>query len=118
MKLFRFDPEVGTSIHRYNSSGFTISNVMHLPDDAVIRCAYLDPSGIIGDHQATVPQLFLVVQGEGWVRGKTSDQTRIKAGQAAYWEKDEWHESGTETGMTAMIIEGLNINPAEELPPV
>ena len=52
--------------------------------------------------------LFLVVQGEGWVHGEESDRTRIRAYQAAYWEKGEWHESGTETGMTAIIIEGEN----------
>jgi len=42
----------------------------------------------------------------------------IKAGQAAYWDNEEWHESGTETGMTVMIVEGANIDPAKRMPPV
>lgn len=116
MKLFRFDPKTGTIIHQYNSSSFTISKVLHLFEEAVIHCAYLDPAGVIGYHQATVPQLFLVVQGEGWLRSETSDRISIHAGQAAYWDKNEWHESGTETGMVAMIIEGFNIDPAKQMP--
>ena len=118
MKMFRFDPEVGKSMDRYNSSGFMISRVVHLFDEAVVNCAYLISGGVIGDHQATLPQLFLVVQGEGWVGGETSDKTSIKAGQAAYWEKEEWHKSGTETGMTVIIIEGVNFDPAKLMSPV
>jgi hypothetical protein len=118
MKIFRFDPEVGRNIDRYNSSGFIISRVAQLFDEAVINCAYLDAKGVIGYHQTTVSQLFLVVHGEGWVRGELPHRTSIKAGQAAYWDKEEWHESGTETGMTVVIIEGVNVNPAKLMPPV
>jgi len=52
-----------------------------------------------------MPQLFLVVQGEGWVRGESPETRSITTGYAAFWEKDEWHESGTESGMTAIVIE-------------
>src|ERR671919_459938 len=106
MKIYRFDPEVGKSIDRYSSSGFVISKVAHLLDEAVINCAYLNAGGIIGYHQATLPQLFLVVQGQGWVRGESPERFSIQTGQAAYWEKEEWHGSGTETGMIAILIEG------------
>ena len=116
MKIFRFDPEVGKGIDHFNSSGLIISRVVQLFDEAVVSCAYLRAGGIIGYHQATIPQLFLVVHGEGWARAENSDRTSIKAGQAAYWEKGEWHESGTETGMTVMIIEGVNFDPAKLMP--
>ena len=116
MRIFRFDHEAGKSIDRYNSSGFTISNVVHLVGEAVVNCAYLEVNGVIGYHQAAVPQLFLVVQGEGWVRGEAPERNPIKAGQAAYWEKGEWHESGTETGMTAIIIEGEKIDLTKLVP--
>ena len=116
MKIFRFDPEVGKGINHFNSSGFILSRVVQLFDEAVVSCAYLSTGGVIGYHQATLPQLFLVVRGEGWVRAGTSDKTSIKAGQAAFWEKGEWHESGTETGMTVIIIEGINFDPAKLMP--
>ncbi len=117
MKIYRFDSEVGKSVDRYASSGFVISRIARLFDEAVVHCAYLSPQGVIGYHQTTACQLFLVVQGEGWARGEEPDRTPIKTGQAAYWEKDEWHESGTETGMTAVIIEGMNFDPAKLMPP-
>jgi quercetin dioxygenase-like cupin family protein len=116
MKIFRFDPEVGKSIEHFQSSGFLLSRVAHLLEEAVVSCAYLGANGLIGDHQATLPQLFLVVVGKGWVRGGSSDKISIEAGQAAYWEKGEWHESGTETGMTAIVIEGTNFDPAKLMP--
>lgn len=110
MKLFRFDPGVGKSVDAYESSGFVISRIARLYDEAVINCAYLKPNGVIGFHKATIPQLFLVVQGEGWVRDGFSERVSIRTGTAAFWEKEEWHESGTETGMTAIILEGVKID--------
>lgn len=119
MKIFRFDPEVGRSIDAYHSSGFIISRIIHLFGESVLHCAYLKTQGVIGYHQATAPQLFLIVDGEGWVRGKTPEsRCSIKAGQAVFWEKGEWHESGTETGVMAIIIEGEDLDPTNTMPPV
>ncbi len=116
MKIFRFDPEVGKSSEHYKSSGFIISRIAHLSNEAFVNCAYLSGNGLIGYHQATSPQLFLVVQGKGWVRGESPNRTPIQAGQAAYWEEGEWHESGTEVGMTAIIIESPNLHPEKLMP--
>ena len=110
MKLYRFDAEVGKNIDLFGSSSFVISKIAHVFEDAVIRCAHLGINSVIGYHQTTIPQLFLVVQGAGWVRGEAPDRTPIKTGQAAYWGKDEWHESGSETGMTALLIEGMKLD--------
>jgi quercetin dioxygenase-like cupin family protein len=116
MKLFRFDPEVGKSIEAHGSSEFVISRITHLLDEAIVNCAHLEANGVIGFHQAVIPQLFLVVQGEGWVRSASPERTSIQAGQAAYWGKGEWHESGTEMGMMAIIIEGVNIDFSQLVP--
>jgi len=110
MKIFRFDSKVAKGVDAHGSSGFVISRIAHLFDEAVVNCAYLEADGVIGFHQATVSQLFLVVQGEGWVRGESPERISIQAGQAAYWEKDEWHESGTQTGMTAIILESVRFD--------
>ncbi len=110
MKIFRFDRETGKNIDRYNSTGFTLTSVAHLLEEAMIQCAYLEPGGLIGYHQAAVPQLFLVVQGNGWVRGESPERIRIQAGQGAYWQEGEWHEAGTETGLTAIIIEAVRFD--------
>ncbi len=116
MKIFRFDSQVGKNIDHYKSSGFILSKVARLSEEAFINCAYLSAKGLIGYHQATTSQLYLVVQGQGWVRGESPERISIQAGQAAFWSEGEWHESGTETGMTAIIIENANLDPAELMP--
>jgi hypothetical protein len=35
--------------------------------------------------------------------------------QAAFWEPGEEHESGSETGMVALVIEGDSLNPDQFL---
>ena len=116
MKLFRFDVGVGENIDRYASSGFVISKIVRLSDEAFVNCAYLNANGVIGYHQTVGHQLFLVVEGKGWVRGAEPDKTPITAGQAAYWEKGEWHESETKTGMTAILIEGEKLDLSKLIP--
>jgi quercetin dioxygenase-like cupin family protein len=116
MKLYRFDIEAGEAIDRFGSSGFVISKIARWMDGAAVNCAYLAPQGVIGFHQTTTEQLFLVVQGEGWVRGAEPERTALTTGQAAYWEREEWHESGTETGMIAILIEGAKFDLARLTP--
>lgn len=118
MKLFRFDRSAKKSIDAYGSSGFVISRIAQLIGEAVLNCAYLEENGVIGYHQAAAPQLFLVVEGKGWVRNETSERISVEAGQAVFWDKNEWHESGTETGLTAIIIEGNKFDLSKLMPAV
>ncbi|WP_367643890.1 cupin [Bacillus sp. THAF10] len=75
-----------------------------------IGCMHLGQNGIVGYHQATVPQLLIVVQGEGWVRGEEDKYRRVTQGNAVLWAKDEWHETKTEQGLTAIVIESEELN--------
>lgn len=36
---------------------------------ATIGYMYIDGEGTVGHHPAPIPQLFIVVEGEGWVTG-------------------------------------------------
>ena len=116
MKIFRFDPEVGKEIEQFGSVKAIISKVVHLDDEAVVNCVYIRPNGKLGYHQAASQQLFLLVEGQGWIRGETEEKLAVHEGQAIYWEQGEWHETGSENGMTAVIIEGINVDPAELMP--
>ena len=118
MKIYCFGPEVGKEIEQFGSVNTVISRIVHLDDEAVINSVYIRPHGKIGYHQAAAPQLFLVVEGEGWVKSESGENIAIKGGHAVFWEKDEWHESGTETGMAAVIIEGMTIDAAKLMPPL
>ena len=113
MKIFRFDAEVGREIDKFGSINFILAAVAQLNSDSRISCFHLGVNGVVGYHQAVSPQLFLLVQGEGWVRNEMSGRITLTAGRAAFWEKGEWHESGTDTGLMAIVIESELLNPAE-----
>jgi hypothetical protein len=118
MKLYRFDAEVGREIDAFDSANFVMSKVLRLTAETRVSCAYLGPNGRVGYHQAPVPQLLLVVQGEGWVRGEAADHTPVTAGHAVFWEQGEGHETTTATGLTAIVVESETLDPADFMPPL
>ena len=113
MKIYRFDSQVGKSESGFGSTNLVISRIAQLAGETSIVCMHLGPDGRVGDHQAVSPQLFLVVQGEGWVRGDQGELLPITAGRAAFWEKGEWHAAGTGTGLVAIVIESALLDPRE-----
>jgi quercetin dioxygenase-like cupin family protein len=68
------------------------------------------PGGVVARHPAVVPQLYVVVRGSGWVSGAAGEHQPIEAGEAVLWEQGEEHESGSETGMTAVVIEAESMD--------
>ena len=118
MKLFDFSNEVGRQLTLFDSKNTVYTPIITQDNGTKVSCMHIAPQGVIGFHQATIDQLFLVVQGEGWVRGEEEKRTQIRAGTAAFWTAGEWHESGSETGMMAIIIEAENLDPASKLPTV
>lgn len=116
MKLFRFDEQTARAIERFDSVHAKFARIMRTPESVHIGCMHLGAGGVVGHHPAVVPQLFLVVSGEGWVRGEDDVRVPIAAGQAAFWTAGEGHESGTERGMVALVIEGEGLDPESFMP--
>jgi hypothetical protein len=121
MRIYRFDAEAGRPISHFGSD-FVMTRIAHIVGDRsataelFMGCMHIGAGGSIGFHQATVPQLFLVVAGAGWVRGEADVRQPIVPFEAAFWQEGEWHEAGSKTGMTAFVIEGEGVNPAQFLP--
>ncbi len=113
MRIFRCDETTGHPISQFGSVNVMISGVVRTDGSLQIGRMQLGPGGIVGYHQAVGAQLFLVVEGEGWVRGEGPERHTIRAGQAAFWENGEGHESGTEQGMVAIVIEGEALDPGQ-----
>ncbi|HLS36463.1 MAG TPA: cupin [Bacillota bacterium] len=111
MKIYSFQKEVGRKVTKFNSD-FIMSRITQTKGKAQIGCMHLEENGIIGYHQAVVPQLLLIVSGEGWVRGETEEFKMVRCGEAVFWEKDEWHETKTDTGLTAIVIESEELDTA------
>lgn len=115
MKIFRFGPQVGRKIEQFESANVILSGIAWLNTEAQVSCMYINPDGVVGYHPATTPQLFLVVQGKGWVRGETAEQAPVHPGDAVFWDAGEGHASGSALGMTAIVIESASIHLAQNL---
>jgi quercetin dioxygenase-like cupin family protein len=116
VRIYSFGAADGRPISQYGSERLTITGIVRVAGgDVQVGCMHLEPGGRVGAHQATPRQLFLVVRGTGWVRGPELEQTPIVADQAAFWEDGEEHESGSETGMVALVIESDTLDPDQFL---
>ncbi len=112
MKRFRFDPAVGVPITQFDSRNVVIARGVRTTTFTQVGVMHLSAGGVIGCHQATLPQLFMVVAGAGWVRGASDARVPITVGQAAFWTKGERHESGTDSGMSAVVVESETLDPS------
>ena len=110
MRILRFDVD-GRSIEHHGSRAFTHFRIAALAGDGVVNCIRLGPGGLIGRHAAAAPQLFLVVEGAGSVSGGDGHGCPIRAGEGAYWEPGEEHETRTDDGLVAVVLEGGSIEP-------
>jgi quercetin dioxygenase-like cupin family protein len=66
----------------------------------------LEPNGKIACHPASVPQILAVLEGSGLVSGEDGEPQPINAGEAVFWSAGEVHETVSEEGLTALILEG------------
>jgi mannose-6-phosphate isomerase-like protein (cupin superfamily) len=105
VEIFRFDR--GERIVRsYGSQGFRATRIAAGDGRLRLTCLTVEPGGVIGTHPATEAQLLLVVAGEGWTAGPDGQRVPIAAGWGVRWDAGESHTSGTDTGLTALAVEG------------
>ncbi|HWE55241.1 MAG TPA: GrpB family protein [Acidimicrobiales bacterium] len=104
MRIFRFDHEVSRPVTAFGSD-FRIGPLVDA-DQACIRVIHLGPGGRIGRHPAATRQLLALLAGEGWVAGPDGTRRTVMAGHAAEWPAGEEHEAGSDTGFTAVCVEG------------
>jgi quercetin dioxygenase-like cupin family protein len=109
-----FGPERAIGVDAYGSTGVALSPLTPPVAQGVsvqAACFRLAPGGRIGRHPASLPQLLAVVEGSGWVSGANGKAHAIGAGEAVWWEAGEDHETRTDDGLTAIVIEGEGIAP-------
>ncbi|MEO4052182.1 cupin [Solibacillus sp. CAU 1738] len=108
MKFYKFASTKGNFVTHFNSH-FFMNKIIQTNSEAQIALMTLEENGVVGYHQAVVPQMLVILDGEGYVRSNSSDFTFIKKGEAVLWDKDEWHETKTKTGLIALVIESKEI---------
>ncbi|MFJ8354299.1 cupin [Bacillus paramycoides] len=115
MKIFDFSEKVGKHISAFQSN-FIMSKILKHQGNIHIGAMHLQENGIIGYHEAVVSQLLLIVQGEGFVCSADKEKVKVEAGQAVFWTKGEFHETSTEKGLMAIVIEAENLEQAILMP--
>jgi quercetin dioxygenase-like cupin family protein len=112
MRILDYRLETDQPIDRYGSKGAAFGRIAGLEGAGQVGCIHLEPGGALGRHPAPIPQMFCVIDGAGQVSGADGTSHAIEAGQAAFWDAEESHESSTETGMTVVMIELTSIQAA------
>lgn len=105
MEVFTFD-RAEHQVTGHNSIGVHATRIAQFAETARATCLTVAPGGVIGTHPAGSHQVLLIVAGSGWVAGSDGVRIAVTSGQAAYWAPDEVHTTGSDTGLTAIALEG------------
>lgn len=105
MQVFTFD-RAEREVTGHGSTGLHATRIAQFADTARATCLAVAPGGVIGTHPAGAHQVLLIVSGSGWVAGSDGVRVPVTAGQAAYWAPGEVHTTGSDTGLTAIALEG------------
>ena len=106
MEIVRFDEAVSNPVWAFGSD-FKIGPLGGPDSHVRVQVMHLPAGGGIGFHAAASRQLLAVVTGTGWVSGGDRMQREVGPGLAAVWERGEGHQTGTDSGLTAICVEGV-----------
>jgi hypothetical protein len=108
MDIRAFSRSSGHPIDRF-ASRFVLSPLGRSTGPLHVACFHLAPGEVVGEHEATVHQLFCVVSGEGWASGRDVVRRPLRAMEAAHWAPGERHAAGSESGLVAVVLEGADL---------
>ena len=115
MEIRSFDISTARPVTDFGSD-FRLSPLVAPGARVAINVIHLAPGGCVGRHRAVVPQAFCVVAGEGWVAGDDDERVAIAVGQAVEWSEGEHHAAGSDSGLTAIVVEGTFEQSAPQAP--
>ncbi len=113
MERFSFAPDVafvprGDLLDRVTVAPLTPSIFEGSPIQAAIF--RVEAGGRLLRHPATFPQILAVLEGSGEVSGADGIGEPIEPGEAVFWREGEEHETKSEVGLTALVIEGESLD--------
>ncbi len=111
MRIINFGPERAETISLFNSVGAASVELGAGSGEAHAYAVYIEAGGLIGPHPAGFGQLFLVVQGSGWAAGADGRRSALTSGQGAYFDRGEVHSKGSDSGMTAIMLQVRELTP-------
>jgi quercetin dioxygenase-like cupin family protein len=111
MERLRFDAEAAFTPRDERLEGVTVAPLT--PPGSVQAAVFrLAAGGRIARHRATVPQILVVLEGEGHVSGADGEFEPIAAGEAVFWSASEEHETVSDGGLTALVLEAEGLTPS------
>ena len=119
MERFSFAPEAafvprGDLLDRVSVAPLTSP----FEEGALVQAAMFrfEPGGRIRRHPGTYPQIIAVLEGSGEVSGANGVDEPIGPGEAVFLHEGEDHETKSEAGLTALILEGESLERFRERP--
>jgi quercetin dioxygenase-like cupin family protein len=105
MHIIDFTPEHAVPITAYHSRVASSQPLGDGHGEAHVHAVHFGPGGYIGPHPAGFGQLFCAMAGVGWVAGADGVRHELRTGQAAIFARGELHSKGSDTGLTALIVQ-------------
>jgi quercetin dioxygenase-like cupin family protein len=107
MRVLRLDASLAERIDRrpYEVKHASSIKLAEGDGEAHAYVLYFEPGGEIGPHEAGLGQLLVAVSGSGWVAGGDGVRLPLNEGQAAVISRGEIHSKGSETGLTALMLQ-------------
>ena len=84
--------------------------------EAHVYLVDIHPGGEIGRHVAGFGQLFVCLDGNGWVAAADDVRVPVGPGDAAYFARGEIHSKGSLDGLRALIIQVGDLNLCDPRP--
>lgn len=113
MRVVEFARSCAQPIELFGSISASSVRLADGHGEAHVYCVYFGPGGSIGEHPTGFGQLFLVMDGSGWVTGADGSRVTLSAGQGAFFENGERHSKGSERGMTALMVQVTTLQARE-----
>lgn len=111
MRILEYSRGAARAIERFGSIAASRVDLADGTGEAHVRCIYFEPGGSIGQHPTGFGQVFLVIEGSGWVAGPDGSRVTLRMGEAAFFERGELHSRGSEGGMTAIMVQVSDLQP-------
>jgi quercetin dioxygenase-like cupin family protein len=111
MELVPRGDAVPTEVTNYGSRSVTSLALAGGAGEAHAYRLEFGPGGIIDRHVAGFGQLLVIVSGSGWVAGGDGVRRAVRNGDVAHFARGEEHAKGSDTGMTAIMIQVRDLDP-------
>lgn len=105
IRIVQFSADAAEPIMSYSSVTASAVALAQGEGKSHVYAVHVQAGGEIGTHPAGFDQLFLVVQGSGWVAGADGVRHSLSALQGAFVPKGETHAKGSQAGMVAIMVQ-------------